>query len=86
MILASIITKVLVLTEAFLDFFVTVNTTGGGEFMDSALWSNCPATVVAQSGSMTDCGTTVINVVTNLIPTLLALLQGVLPGVVAQVG
>lgn len=81
MIITSLLVKVLVLAEAFLDFFVTVNT-DAGEYM-TGFWSNCPATVTQYSGSMTDCGSAVITVVTNLIPTLLQLFQGILGGLVA---
>lgn len=85
MVLADLIARVLVLADAFLGFFVTVNATGGADLL-SADWNNCAGAsqITAYSGSLTACGSTIISAVLNLIPTLLALVQGVLPAVIVN--
>lgn len=79
MILTSLIAKILVLADAYLDFFVTVNTSAGN-FL-GAEWANCPnAQVTIYQGSLTACATTIIAAEQALEVVEINILYRLLPG------
>ena len=83
MILASIIAKVLALTDWFLGIFAVSGTSASTESLGFGL---CGGNVVVMNAYVTPCGKEIIGTLVGTTELLLAALNGILPGVLAIQG